>query len=228
LVVVIITLRDQSHSLTRDRSPSREKSFERQYAVPVAEQQIARRNPQTGDPHRLAKTDDVHECVRGARARREQLKACLLNRRQVARRAVGDVGDTLESTQNVRVDLSDERAQPRSIVQVLRDDDPGRGRPQDVAPPVGSIRIQVADRRRCRATDRGRDGVAHDGRLIWKSAANTSICEAFVPQPHVERLNRVRDGARIESAERLDESRRERIAHAVLLDQGPGMSREKG
>ena len=78
------------------------------------------------------------------------------------------------------MNVTNERAKPRAIVDILHRDKSRRGNTEDVIPPICSIVIKVAHRRGRRAANARRHRVPRSRGKVANKTADRSVGEAFV------------------------------------------------
>ncbi len=84
----------------------RYRQWNRVDAMTVAVQQIARRNAQPADIHRLAEINDMSIRVRNAHAARETLETGRFEFRHIANRSIADVSHAVQSARQIRAWIS--------------------------------------------------------------------------------------------------------------------------
>ena len=84
---------------------------------------------------------------------------------------------------------------------VLEDDDRRAGERREEFELLAHAGVDVAAARRGVAAEGRRAGVAHHRRKFWKIALDAAVHVALVAGPHVEQLDHIADGGRIELAE---------------------------
>src|SRR6516165_4476018 len=95
---------------------------DRQDAVAIAVNQVARVDFETAYFHGLSKVDYVRVRMRDGDTTGEQLKARLLHGGQITDRAVDDAPHTAERQTDFRMNLTYERPDSRLMVHILQDD----------------------------------------------------------------------------------------------------------
>src|SRR5579885_2769334 len=177
--------------------PVRDLQGEGEDAVLVSVEQVPRAD---GEPAHLHRTPEVHEVdvgVGNRDASGEEVEAKGPDLVQVADAAVGHRPDAAQGAVDVALDLPPVRPDPRRGVEVLEDDDAGRGDLLQGAPHLEAEAGRVR-RGRGGGPAGGREGVAHHRPELREEAADLARHETRGARADVEGLHGVRQrGSRV-------------------------------
>src|SRR5579875_1237613 len=153
-----------------------------------------------GEPAHLHRTPEVHEVdvgVGNRDASGEEVEAKGPDLVQIADAAVGHRPDAAQGAVDVALDLPPVRPDPRRGVEVLEDDDAGRGDLLQGAPHLEAEAGRVR-RGRGGGPAGGREGVAHHRPELREEAADLARHETRGARADVEGLHGVRQrGSRV-------------------------------
>jgi len=122
---------------------------------------------------------------------------------KITHRTVGNQTVAAPGLENMSVDFPGARSKPRMLIEVFQYDDARGWNSEKVIPPICSIRVSASAHRGFRRPDATGNGIPEHWRQIREHATDTGVHEALVAQAHVKKLNRIRDLATAQFAERL-------------------------
>src|SRR5204863_6572020 len=194
---------------------------ERERAMVVGVDQVARLDPETADLDGQAEVVHVHVGVRHRDVGGGELEAERAHLVEIPDRAVREDAGTAERLVDVRLDLAPLGALAARLVEVVHDDDARRRDGADVVPPRERGRPVPLEGRGLGADERG-DRVADKRPQLGEERADLGGHEPLAPRADVERFDPVREARARDLLEGVDrihqiESFRRRISRAFSL-----------
>jgi len=119
----------------------------------IGEEQVARANFKSEDPHGFAVVHDVGVAVRYGCCAGEHGKLHASDGGDIASRPIGDHALTLQGLEHGGMYFTDDGPQAGFRVEILDDDNPRCGKALDAGPPIGAIRIVASCHRWVGGTD---------------------------------------------------------------------------
>src|SRR5579863_2028933 len=145
--------------------------------------QVSRHDLQPADLNRIAELDKVGVSVRHGYASREQVKSQRFDSRKIPNRTVGNVAYTVQCQTDGRVDFSNQSTQPRGVIDIFHQDDPGCGDSGYILPEIHAVIVASAGDGGTGGSDTPRNRVTQHGVEIREPATRYAGNKSFIPEP---------------------------------------------